>query len=370
MDQQTHHIALLCSRLDLPGGIERAVVNTANLFAEKGNTVSLIILDETAETFYPIHPAVNIIQQPMSFGITPEGNIISRKIKLLGDTLKLRKLLKELRPQTVISSEYPMTVALVLSGAKKYATTVSWEHHHFASLKKNKFWSSLCKLAYPGLDRIVCLNKTEAAHHERSSQAVVIPNFVENKTGRFSSGDSKTILSVGWLTKIKGIDLMMEAAKQVLHQHTDWKWKLVGDGEMKQQVLSFIEKENLQGRFILQQPGPEIEKEYLDSSLFVLASRFEAFPMVLLEALSFGIPCIAFDCPSGPAEIITHNGNGLLVEGNDPQQLANAITALITDDATRKRMGENAARSIDRFSPGTIYRLWEEMILATTKKKD
>ncbi|MBK8142711.1 MAG: hypothetical protein IPK57_18195 [Chitinophagaceae bacterium] len=75
----SNHIVILCSRLDLPGGIERAVVNTANLFSEKGHSVSLVILDETRNSFYPVHPSVEIIHQSLSFGITPEGNVISGK---------------------------------------------------------------------------------------------------------------------------------------------------------------------------------------------------------------------------------------------------------------------------------------------------
>ncbi|MCB0473630.1 MAG: glycosyltransferase, partial [Flavobacteriaceae bacterium] len=121
------HIAILSSRLDLPGGIERAVVNTANLFTQKGNSVSLLIMDNSSESFYPIHPSINIMQQQLSFGITPEGNVISRKIKMLSDVLALRKILKKINPDIVISSEYPFTVASVLARPNKKLKIYSWE---------------------------------------------------------------------------------------------------------------------------------------------------------------------------------------------------------------------------------------------------
>lgn len=350
---------MLCSRLDLPGGIERAIVNTANLFVEKGHPVSLIVLDETGNSYYPLHASVKVIQQPLSFGITPDGNIISRKIKLLSDVLKLRKLLKQLKADIVIATEYPFAVAAVLSGAKKYAKLFSWEHHHFAWIRKNRFWATLSEMAYKRLNKIICLNKTEALHFEKFAATVVIPNFIENKTGRLSSLQNKQVLSVGWLIHRKGIDLMLKAAKEVLTINPTWTWKLIGEGEMLQDVLDFIQQENLQDRFILQPPaGADLSSEYLQSSLFVLSSRFEAFPMVLLEAMSFGLPCISFDCPTGPADIIADKINGLLVEKENPDKLAQAVSSLIKDEERIRSMGQKAMENIQQFSPEKIYELW------------
>ena len=361
--KQHGHIAILSSRLDLPGGIERAVINTANLFARKGHQVTLIILDETDKSFYPIDPTINIIQQPLSFGITPDGNMFSRKFRLLSDVLKLKKILREIKANIIISSEYPFTVAAVLSGAKTFSKIYSWEHHHHAWLQKNKFWSVLYRNACKRLNGIICLNKQESKYYQNFCPVHVIPNCIENKAGQFSSCSKKQILSVGWLISRKGIDLMLVSAKTVLTKYPDWTWKLIGDGEMKQQVLDFIERENLNKRFILQLPdNNSIEPEYISSSLFVLSSRFEAFPMVLLEAMSFGLPCISFNCPSGPSEIITDNADGILAEKENTEQLSAAISLLISDDQKRKKMGELASSNILRFSPEEVYRLWQEKV--------
>ncbi len=360
MNQQKH-IVIICSRLDCPGGIERAVVNTANLFAEKGQEVTLLILDDLKSIFYPLNPSIKIIQQPLSFGITKEGNILTRKAKLLSDVLKLRKILKNLSPDLLISSEYPFTIAAVLTGCRKYSKLVSWEHHHYSWLKRNRFWETLFKLAYPRLDKIICLNKEEAKYYEQFAPVNVIPNFVENNSGKVSTTDLKTILSIGWLIPRKGIDMMIKTAKTVLSKHPDWKWKLIGEGELKDDVLQFIKNENLEDRFILQKPGDDVEKEYLNASFFVLSSRYEAFPMVLLEALSYGLPCISFDCPSGPADIITHKQDGLLVEKDDIVKLAEAISTLITDEEKRRMMSRKAVENIKRYSKDNIYSLWNEL---------
>lgn len=362
MDTTTSHIAILCSRLDLPGGIERAIVNTANLFTDKGNKVTLVILDGTNKSFYPLHSSIQILKQPLSFGITTEGNIISRKLKLLSDVLKLKKIIKACKADIVISTEYPFTVAAVLARAKKYSRLFAWEHHHHAWLQKNKFWTFLCKQAYPKLNGIICLNKTEADYYKHIALTLIIPNFIETKSGELSSCTNKTILSVGWLIPRKGIDLMLQAAKHILTNHPEWKWKLIGEGEMKEQVNEFIHKETLNGRFILQAPiNSEIKSEYLNASIYVMTSRFEAFPMVLLEAMSVGLPCISFDCPSGPSDIITDHVDGILVEKENTSQLTEAISSLITDDEKRKKLGQNAFKNINQYSPKNIYKLWEEI---------
>ena len=358
------HIIILASRLDLPGGIERALTNTANLFDSKGHKVTLVILDETSQSFYSINASINIIQHPLSFGITKEGNIFTRKMRMLSDVLKLRKLLRSLKPDYIISTEYPFTVAAVLAGATKYTKVYSWEHHHHAWLEKSKFWATLFNNACRKLNGIVCLNKEEADYYQKFCPVHVIPNFIENNTAKRSNADTKQILSVGWLIHRKGIDLMLKAAKDILNKHPDWSWKLIGDGEMKQSVLEFIQEENLQNRFILKQPSSSsIADEYLSSSLFVLTSRFEAFPMVLLEAMSFGLPCISFDCPSGPSDIITNNIDGLLIEKENVPKLTNAISILLGDEEKRKKMGELASINISRFSAEEVYKIWKQKIL-------
>ncbi len=357
------HISFLCSRLDLPGGIERAIVNTANLFAGKGHTVTLLVLDETDKSFYPIHSSVQVIRQSMSFGITKEGNIVSRKFKLLSDVLELRKLLKKLHTDLVIATEYPFATAAVLSGAKKYARLVSWEHHHFSELKKSSFWNRMFRLTYPKLHGVICLNEEEKKLFEQvNSNPIVIPNFIERNTR--SSLSDKLILTIARLTHVKGIDLLLQAAAIVLKQHRDWKWKLIGEGEMKRETNDFIANQNLGQQLILQQPVDQnIMGEYREASFYVMTSRYECFPMTLLEAQSAGLPCISFDCDTGPRHIIDHNTNGILVKKEDATALATAITSLINNEEKKKLMGENAWQSVQQFNPEKIYEIWSEKVL-------
>ena len=324
--------------------------------------VTLVILDETYKSFYPLEPRVKIIQQPLSFGITEEGNVISRKIKLLSDVLTLRRLLRSLSVDIVIASEYPFAVAAILAGARKISKVVSWEHHHYYELQRNVFWNKVFRLTYPRLDAVVCLNNDEKKLFAPiNHQLVVIPNFIEASPPSMLT--NKLILTVGRLTAIKGTDLLLMTAKEVLQQHPDWQWKLIGDGDMKEKVIQFIEKENLKNKLILQLPADhDIQNEYQNASLYIMTSRHECFPMTLLEAQSAGLPCIAFDCDTGPRHIIRHNENGILTEKEKPSDLAAAISLLITDEKKRQLMGKKAIKDVMKFSPETIYKLWKQLL--------
>src|SRR6476469_8111520 len=101
-------VVIVCTRLDLQGGVERASVNLANLFAANNHNTTLLILDDTAETFYPVHVAVKIVQAALNFGITPKGNILTRKAAFLSHLRQLNKLFKQLSPAIIISTEYTL----------------------------------------------------------------------------------------------------------------------------------------------------------------------------------------------------------------------------------------------------------------------
>ncbi|MBK8310803.1 MAG: glycosyltransferase family 4 protein [Chitinophagaceae bacterium] len=357
-------IVILCSRLDLPGGIERAIVNTANLFIENSHSVSIIILDHTEETFYPIDSKVNIVQRPLSFGITKDGNIITRKLGMLSDVLQLRKLLKKLSPDIVIATDYPFAVAAILTRIKKQTKVFSWEHHHRYELNKNQFWTKLFNYSYPVLDAVVCLNEDEKKLFQSlNKKSVVIPNFIQ-RGNDLALLKNKTILTIARLVHVKGIDLLISTAKKIFQQHPDWSWKVIGTCDDVESIKKIILQEGLAEKLIIQIPvDHNIISEYLNASIYVMTSRNECFPMVLLEAQSVGLPCIAFDCETGPRHIISTNVDGILVEKENTDKLAEALSSLITNEGGRIQMGKAAFENVQRFSPDAIYKLWEENIL-------
>lgn len=359
---KAQHIVILCSRLDLPGGIEKAITQLANLLNEKQYRVTILVLDEKDGTFFPLNETVNYIRHPLLFGITEKGNMLSRKLMLVKDVFQLSGLIKKLNPDCVITTDYNFTVAAVLARIHKKTKLISWEHHHLYELNKNLFWKKLIRLTYPKVNTVVCLNKEESnLFHQLNNNSVTIPNFIEPPLYPKAELINKKILTVGRLTSVKGTDLLLTVAKLVFEQHPDWQWKIIGDGDMKQQVRNFIQQEKLEQNLSISVPlNNNLEKEYANASIYVCPSRHESFGLAIIEAMSLGVPSVSFDCETGPRHIITNNEDGILVEKENPVKLAEAVSSLITNEEKRKKMGQNAAVSMLRFSPDKMYERWKQ----------
>jgi glycosyltransferase involved in cell wall biosynthesis len=357
------HILIICSGLDTPGGIERAITNTANLFSEKGNRVTILVLDESKQSFYPINTEIEIKQFHLHFGIAKTGNILSRKINFFNHIKNLKKIIISLAPGVIITTEYVHTIAARIA-IKKSIKIISWEHHHFNWLSRNTFWKLLYKYFYPKIDLVVCLNETEEKYYRQiGCKTFVIPNFIPILPQKTSLLESKIILTIGWLIKRKGVDLIPAIAEIVFKQHPNWKWKIIGIGEEEASLVQKIEDLNIARNFEIIEPNtPDVEKEYLSCSVYAMPSRFECFPMVLLESLSYGVPAVAFDCPTGPGDIIKNGEDGFLVEKENINAMAGALLFFIQNEEKRKQFGKNGRQNIQRYSADAIYELWKPAI--------
>lgn len=361
----THsHIVIICSRLDLPGGIEKASIGLANLFANHQHTVTLVIAEESREAFYPVSPLVKQIHLPLTFGIGTQKGFLSNKLQFLRDVRTLRKTLKQLNASAIISTEYAYTCAMVLAANRKTTLLISWEHHHYYGLSKSNRWQSLIKFVYPKLHAVVCPNDDEAAYYKKAGYgAVAIPHFLPLPSVNPSPERKKEILTIGWLSVAKGTELLLPAAKRILDKYPEWTWRLIGKGDMLAAVETFIESNNLQNRLIITQPvSPDLSSYYQTASILAHPSRKEAFGLVIAEAMSYGLPVVAFDCPTGPRHIIKSGEDGILVKDGHPDDLSDALSALIQNHTTRIKMGENAFQSAKRFSPASIYEEWKKLI--------
>jgi glycosyltransferase involved in cell wall biosynthesis len=171
------------------------------------------------------------------------------------------------------------------------------------------------------------------------------------------------LLTVGWLTKLKGVDLIPAIAKKVFERFPDWRWVVIGKGEEEGHLQDKIRNKHLQSKLLLSPPvSADLGAIYQQASIYVMTSQLECFPMVLLEAMSFGIPAVAFDCPTGPSAIIRQNEDGTLVSPRTVDAIAESIIDMISDEQKRTAFGAKAYRNIDRFSPEKIYALWKQLL--------
>ena len=357
------HIVILCSRLDLPGGIEKAIIQLSNLLVKNNYKITLLVLDETGSVFFPVDPQVDVLQVPLFFGITEKGNTFTRKAAFVKDVLLLGKQVKALQADVVIATEYPFAIAAVLAGLRKKHKVITWEHHHMHELSKSYFWKQMFRLTYPRSDAVVCLNPDEMKLYcAFNDHTVVIPNFIQPGEHK-AALDNKLVLTIGRLTHVKGTDLIVDAAKILFRKYPDWKWKIIGNGDMKTQLDYAIKREKLESNFIIDNVERHaLSNEFKEASIYVCTSRNESFGMTIMEAMQAGLPCVSFDCETGPRNIISPNVDGLLAEKENPQSLADAVSVLISDENKRKEMGGKAFENIRRFSPGKALKLWEDLI--------
>src|SRR5690606_29701346 len=172
----------------------------------------------------------------------------------------------------------------------------------------------------------------------------------------------KQVISVGRLVYEKGYDLLIRSWKIVTEKHPDWQLVIYyGSGELKDQLDALIGQLGLKNSLSIKPPVQNIVDKYLDSSIYVMSSRKEPFGMVLIEAMACGLPVVAYDCPDGPAEIITPGEDGFLVENEDVEKMAEKIILLIEDEKLRKELGENARKNVQRFAADVIMQKWEDL---------
>jgi len=363
-----HHIVIACSYLHVPGGYEKAMITTANLFSRNGWRVTLLVLDQYPETYYAVDKEVNLVQAGLDFGITGKGNMFSRKLRFRNHLRQLKKILQPLAPGYLICSEYHFATAAVLCGAGKFTRIFSWEHHHYRTQIRNRFWELLFQYAYRKLDAVICLNRDEQAYYRSiNKNAVVIPNFIEPPLAGNSPlhQPPHDLISVTRFNRIKGIDLLMKTAKILFTEKPDIRWKLIGYGEQKEELLAFIDKEGLSEKLMYQPADKQdLSEDYRSARLFIMTSRNECFPLVLLEAMSHGLPCLSFDCDSGPRHIIRSGYNGLLTTAEQPEALATAILELLDQPAMLRQMSEHARTTAASFTPDEVYKKWEALFLS------
>ena len=173
---------------------------------------------------------------------------------------------------------------------------------------------------------------------------------------------NKTILAVGSLDRYhhKGFDNLIDIADRVLRKRPEWKLKIIGGGDQGLKFLQEkVEKLNLQDSIIFTGFRTDVKEIMAQSEVFILSSRYEGLPMVLLEAMSQGMACIAYDCKTGPSDIIVDNKNGILVEDQNLDQMSIQLANLLDDQNLRESLSENGINSLKNFSIDSVISKWE-----------
>ena len=233
--------------------------------------------------------------------------------------------------------------------------------------KHNRSLRKSMRRLYPQLDAFVVLTEQDRDAYatllgETAPPLHRIPNTVRPLPGAKADLSAKTVYAAGRFRYQKGFELLIPAWEETAKAHPDWRLRLRGRGHLEGRLRGLIEQHGLEGSVTIEGPAEDIGADMAQASVFVLSSRFEGFPLILLEAMSKGMGVVSFDCPTGPADIVDDHRNGLLVPHQDVEALSRAIRELVEDDELRRGMAAAAVETAQQYTIEAIGPQWEALL--------
>ncbi len=349
-------VGIILGNITSPSGTERAVCNLANILAAEKNQVVIISLySAKGSCFYRLNDSVKIIH-----GKFLQNPLKKRFANYFKYPSFINKIVLEEKLDIVFATGHQSNGLLAF--VTKKVRRIGCEHMNYESAP---FYSRIFRrFTYPFLDAVVCLTKRDASHYSfvKKERLFVIPNSLSFECDVPSDCTTKRIIAVGRLTKQKGFDLLLDSAAIMKESIPDWHLDIFGDGEDKDMLIAKINELQLQNFVSIKNTTPNIQKEFISSSIFLMSSRWEGLSMVLLEAQSCGLPAVSFDCPNGPSDVIVENETGFLVPLYDTRALAEKTIELAKNEELRKRFGRKAQELSSRFSTENIARMWKDAL--------
>jgi len=357
------------------GGAERIALAWACWLRDAGYAVVVLTRHGVIRDFYPVPSEIRRsveLREPLWL----------RRLAWFGfpwRLLRLRRQLAHLQPSLVLGLTTKPAIKLLLASVKAPWTVAVSERNYPPARPLSPLWRLLRRLAYPRAHRHLVqtqrtaswLAATQAVARER---CLLVPNPVVWPPARFEPAiqpqscipaGAKVLLAVGTKPHQKGFDRLISAFLRLAHKHPNWHLVILGPdpsaGSHRQAVADLLARRRAEPllRKRLHLPGivGNVGDWYAAADLFVLSSRYEGFPNVLLEAMAAGRPCLACACATGPDEIITHGLDGWLLPADaGPEQLAAGLDRLMGDPALRQRLGLRARAVVDRFAEPQVRR--------------
>ena len=286
----------------------------------------------------------------------------------------IRKVIKQLRPDIVLGMMTPNAVRAIIASFGLPTKVIVSERNFPGRKKTNYRWAKLRRRFYRFADgHVVQTHKISCwlRKHTGASNIVIIPNSVTYPIASLSpflapekvvGKESKIILAVGKLHEQKGFDLLISAFHRIAQHAPGWMLVILGKdiktGNQRQNLQQQVDELNLSDRVKMPGCAGNISDWYRRADIFVLSSRYEGFPNVLLEAMANGCSCISCDCDTGPSEIIINEQNGLLIPPEDIDSLAEAMERLVKDERLRAHIAANAIKVRENFSEHRIMDMW------------
>jgi len=368
----------------LVGGAERVIIDKANYLSQEGHQLMLVSYEQGQHPLpYELDANVQYEDLDCRFFTLSKYSVFERMYHFFRLKRKFKRELHNVinifNPDVVVlASDWQKLINSVVDAAGTIPVIAEFHNAYDYIMRKvgvsensiKKYtsrWYSMRTLK--GLRRcakMVVLTESDArCWRQHFDNVCVIPNPVTIYPDVVDDipKDNGRIIFVGRFNYEKRIDRLVMAFSMIADRYPMWHVDIFGEGNEKQNLLRLIKKMNLENRVIIHEPTREIYDEYKRSEMLVLCSEHEARPLVLVEAMSCGIPCVSLDCPYGPREIITDGVTGLLAHDGDIEDLARKIEWMIVHEDERKKMGRNAREDAAKYKMSVIMQDWEQLYL-------
>lgn len=357
-----------------PGGMERVLVNKVSyLVRQMGWEVVVVTTDQHQRpVFYPLPEEVRLIDIDINYS---EDNS-KGTFRKIGGYLRRRRLHRQRLTEVLMREKADIVVSLypsessfipeIKDGSKKVLELHFCKFFRLQYGRKGlmglidrlRTWQD--ERLVRRFDKFVVLTEEDRGYWGALPNIEVIPNAALFIAPAYATQTEKRVIAVGRLDYQKGFDRLIEAWALVQQNEMfrDWCLDIFGQGEWREMLEQMICERGLQWTARINAPSKQIGEEYVGSSLIVLTSNYEGFGMVLVEAMSCGVPAIAFDCKCGPADIVQSGINGLLVPSGNISALADAMMELMQNSEMRKRMSLEARKVTETYSEERVMRRW------------
>lgn len=376
-------IYCICS-LQNPGGMERVLLNKVTYIVERLHwDVTVVTTDQKGRpAFYPFPDAVRMVDLGINYTDDNGKHPLLKIAGYLQRRRRHRKLLTKLLMKEradIVVSLYPSESSFIpdiKDGSKKVLEL------HFCKFFRLQYgrsgllglidrWRTRQDEKIVGkFDKFVVLTNEDKGYWGQLPNIEVIPNAAMHIGNKYSDSTAHRIIAVGRLDYQKGFDRLIEAWAliQKHKKYKDWNLDIFGQGEWHDMLQQMIERHGLQDNTHINRPTRDIGTEYAKSSLLVMSSNYEGFPMVIIEAMACGLPVVSFDFKCGPKDIIKDGINGLLVPNGNIDALAQAMMKIMDNDTYRKELSLNARQVVSTYSEDTVMAKWISLFNSLVEK--
>ena len=361
--------------LYMAGGVERVLTLKANYFAEHfGYDITIILTEGKGKPlFYPLSNKIKVINLNIGFEKLWTCSFIRKIFVYLKKQRQFKKALTNelmrIRPDITINllRREINFINDIKDGSRKIGElhVNRANYRNFEANDSNfikslfaRFWMHSLVAKLKKLNRFVVLTEEDKDAWPELKNIRVIPDPLSFLPTKYSELKERRVIAVGRYVYQKGFDLLLQAWSKIEKLYPDWQLAIFGDGDRtpyEKQMKTFGVDAK---RCHLNGPTPNIQQEYVNSSIFVFSSRFEGFGMVLVEAMACGLPVVSFDCPCGPKDIVRDGEDGLLVENGNIDLLASSLSRLMNDETLRQSMSKAGLKNVQRFNIEQIAEQW------------